>query len=185
MKKIIEIEIGEIYKLLFNIMNEETTFILENQEVDFYINYFINKLDVLFDLNIIEYEEYILYKKIYTDKDYDLINRLSVLYEYFYCDCEQNKSIQNDYNFLFNLMNNNLELIFNQMPYKMFLDSPYWKIISKYKKEFSGNKCQLCNSEKLLNTHHNNYKNRGKEYKNLNDLIVLCNKCHSKFHNKD
>ena len=71
------------------------------------------------------------------------------------------------------------------MEYKDFLQSPYWKDISEYKKKTAGNRCQLCNKREVLNTHHRTYSIHGYEILNLDDLIVLCEQCHTKFHNKD
>lgn len=43
-------------------------------------------------------------------------------------------------------------------------------------------KCQLCNREGTMNVHHKTYERLGEEQ--LNDLIVLCQDCHAKFHDK-
>lgn len=69
------------------------------------------------------------------------------------------------------------------MQYKDFLQTPYWKAISMKAKYKSGFKCQLCNSKDFLNVHHRSYEHHGEEITHLEDLIVLCNKCHSTFHN--
>lgn len=72
-----------------------------------------------------------------------------------------------------------------QMSYKDFLETPYWKAISAYAKY--GSKCSICGSKNNLSTHHNSYKNHGYEHKKEvinNDLTVLCQDCHSKFHDK-
>lgn len=71
------------------------------------------------------------------------------------------------------------------LTYENFLDTIYWKLISAIKKEQANNNCQLCNSDKKLTTHHRNYKIKGLEIDNMNELIVLCDKCHNKFHNKE
>lgn len=68
--------------------------------------------------------------------------------------------------------------------YKEFLNSLYWKIISEEKKRQANYACQLCGSKNQLNTHHSDYTYYGIEVFNMNKLIVLCKKCHSKFHNK-
>jgi len=72
---------------------------------------------------------------------------------------------------------------YSSMDYKEYLQTDYRKDLSKQCKEEAGNKCQLCNSEKNLNTHHRSYRRRWLPWEK-DDLIVLCNKCHSKFHNK-
>lgn len=69
-----------------------------------------------------------------------------------------------------------------EIPYNKFLQSPYWLIISEYKKFKVDYCCELCNSKNFLNTHHSTYKIRGIEIENLEKLKVLCNVCHEKFH---
>ena len=73
------------------------------------------------------------------------------------------------------------------MSYSDFLKTPYWKAISAYKKYTVNYKCALCGNNHNLATHHSTYKNHGREHlRNVidNDLIVLCQDCHSKFHDK-
>ena len=72
---------------------------------------------------------------------------------------------------------------YNSMDYSEYLQTDYWKTLSKQCKEEAWNKCKLCNSSKNLNTHHRSYKNRWLVWEK-DDLIVLCNKCHAKFHDK-
>lgn len=68
------------------------------------------------------------------------------------------------------------------MPYGDFLKTPYWKAVSYEIKRKFRFKCALCNKNTLLATHHRTYKNHGAEVSNLNDLICLCNDCHSVHH---
>lgn len=70
-----------------------------------------------------------------------------------------------------------------KIEYQEYLNSPHWKEIRLKALRRAGNRCQLCSSTNNLNVHHNTYKNKGHE--DLNDLVVLCRKCHSKFHDKD
>ncbi len=70
------------------------------------------------------------------------------------------------------------------MPYKDFLRTLYWDFIRTLKKEQANYKCELCNNNTHLNVHHKSYNNHGDEYHHLEDLIVLCSDCHSKFHEK-
>ena len=77
-----------------------------------------------------------------------------------------------------------LHNIISKIDYNIYLKTNFWKLISMYKKNISGNKCNLCSSTKFLETHHNTYINYGKELNHLNDLIVLCKDCHNKFHKK-
>jgi len=85
------------------------------------------------------------------------------------------------------LQQNMTEEISNElriMEYKDFLNTHYWKIISRYVR-YRQEKCQLCGSKNNLNVHHKDYKERGKEYLNWeSSLILLCKGCHAKFHDK-
>ena len=70
------------------------------------------------------------------------------------------------------------------MDYRHFLKTPYWKAIAAHTKYRAGYRCQLCNSAYNLVTHHRSYKIHGREHAHMHELIVLCNNCHSKFHDK-
>jgi 5-methylcytosine-specific restriction endonuclease McrA len=70
------------------------------------------------------------------------------------------------------------------MSYKDFLKTPYWRAISRYVIYNAGFKCQLCGSKTKLSVHHSSYKRHGYEHKYWKeDLIVLCDNCHKKYHN--
>lgn len=69
--------------------------------------------------------------------------------------------------------------------YKDFLKTPYWKAIAEKTKQMAGYKCAICNSNKNLATHHKTYEHHGYELFYIKeDLIVLCDNCHKKFHDK-
>jgi hypothetical protein len=68
------------------------------------------------------------------------------------------------------------------MNYKSFLETPYWKTVSYKRKAQCEFKCQLCNSNKNLETHHPTYDIKGKEVFNMKKLTVLCHACHEKHH---
>ena len=68
------------------------------------------------------------------------------------------------------------------MPYKEYLETDHWKKTRKRALHRAKYKCQLCGSKENLNVHHNTYENRGQEKDE--DLIVLCQECHAKFHDK-
>ena len=68
------------------------------------------------------------------------------------------------------------------IPYKEFLESIYWKIISSTIKH-RAKKCQMCGKRTGLQVHHKNYNNHGQELQNMSDLVVLCRDCHKKIHN--
>ena len=75
----------------------------------------------------------------------------------------------------------------NKLQYKDFLKTAYWQGIRKYKLDKANNKCALCNSKKRLNVHHKTYDRHGTEHLPEvadEDLIVLCQDCHAKFHDK-
>lgn len=73
----------------------------------------------------------------------------------------------------------------NNMGYKNFLTTKYWKAISGEVKKRAKFKCQLCNySGYDIQAHHKNYDILGKEIYNLDKLICLCVVCHSKHHDK-
>lgn len=70
------------------------------------------------------------------------------------------------------------------MPYRDFLQSPYWVLIREVIRYRGRYRCQLCNSRGALNVHHKTYEHRGYEHCFMEDLISLCRTCHSKFHDK-
>lgn len=70
------------------------------------------------------------------------------------------------------------------MPYREFLLTPYWRILSDEVKS-KRKVCQMCGSSKNLEVHHTTYDIRGNEPRNLDKLQVLCHKCHSKVHGKE
>jgi hypothetical protein len=67
--------------------------------------------------------------------------------------------------------------------YQEYLKTEQWKAVKRIALDIAGDKCQLCSSsDGELNVHHNSYKNLKKE--TMKDLIVLCDKCHTKHHVK-
>ena len=69
-----------------------------------------------------------------------------------------------------------------RMPYKKFLATPYWKIISAFQKYYFDYKCVMCGSKLSLNVHHTTYENHGEEAFHLEDLLTVCNNCHKMIH---
>ena len=67
--------------------------------------------------------------------------------------------------------------------YASYISSHAWKKKAREMREKANFKCQLCAcTDKPLNVHHNNYERLGRERDD--DLIVLCEPCHHKFHNQ-
>jgi hypothetical protein len=75
-----------------------------------------------------------------------------------------------------------MRALYRFMPYSLYLQTPHWQAMRQATWERCGNRCQLCNSQDGLHVHHRTYENLGRE--NPEDLIVLCSKCHAKFHDK-
>ena len=72
----------------------------------------------------------------------------------------------------------------NRMPYKAFLLTPYWQAVAQQVKYRARYKCKLCNEGGVLNVHHRDYSIHGKEHSCINELLCLCQRCHSKHHDK-
>lgn len=64
--------------------------------------------------------------------------------------------------------------------YEMFLESDFWKDISKRKRALVGH-CERCPSRKRLQAHHLRYPEHWFDVR-LDDLVVLCRACHEKAH---
>jgi hypothetical protein len=100
---------------------------------------------------------------------------------------DEKLSLDQKWELLNNFSNINYDLIYysiKYIKYNYFLQTPYWKVISEIKKRDSDYKCNLCNSGEKLETHHKTYDHRGDEIRHMNDLIVICNDCHRKFHDR-
>lgn len=68
--------------------------------------------------------------------------------------------------------------------YQEYLKSDHWQEFRLKALENYGNKCALDKKHtENLNVHHNNYDNLGHE--TMQDVIVLCKNCHTKFHDKE
>jgi hypothetical protein len=74
----------------------------------------------------------------------------------------------------------NRRALLGAMPYQEYLNTSEWQDRRKLKLKDAGYRCQLRNSAGILNAHHRTYEDRGNEP--LNDLIVLCEPCHKRFH---
>ena len=65
--------------------------------------------------------------------------------------------------------------------YDSFLLTPYWKVIKHILKQ-KHKSCQKCGSKYKLHVHHLTYNHHFYEHLFLDDLIVLCEKCHQNEH---
>jgi len=70
----------------------------------------------------------------------------------------------------------------SQSSYQDYLQTPYWKEVSRAVKKRFDWRCGVCNSPLDLSAHHRTYEHRGKELDHLDDLICLCKRCHRIFH---
>ena len=67
------------------------------------------------------------------------------------------------------------------MPYREYLATPEWHETRMARLKSARFSCQVCNASRVrLNVHHRTYERRGNEL--AGDLIVLCEDCHSLFH---
>jgi len=64
--------------------------------------------------------------------------------------------------------------------YYNYLQSPEWDEKRKAKLKEADFRCQLCNAEDKLSVHHRTYERVFEELQS--DLIALCSRCHSKYH---
>ena len=64
--------------------------------------------------------------------------------------------------------------------YRDYLATEHWQIMRAHVLSRAKNRCELCYSPKQLNVHHKTYERLGAE--DESDLIVLCRRCHAKFH---
>lgn len=66
--------------------------------------------------------------------------------------------------------------------YQEYLQSDHWKRLTEETKRLAGYRCQVCNADGELHTHHRTYERKGDEFQG--DLVALCPKCHTLFHDK-
>lgn len=66
--------------------------------------------------------------------------------------------------------------------YYAYLKSPEWQVCRRMMLDHARHRCQLCNGTRHLQVHHRTYERLGREH--FQDLIVLCDACHAKHHDK-
>jgi len=64
-----------------------------------------------------------------------------------------------------------------------FQNSEYWKEV-RQRIIARDRKCVVCGSILFLEVHHKTYRNKGSELEHLEDLELLCSKCHENKHKK-
>ena len=65
--------------------------------------------------------------------------------------------------------------------YKSFLRSPYWNMVRAMVSKRDSGLCQQC-ARKGRDVHHLSYRHHFKEHVHLEDLVLLCRKCHDSKH---
>lgn len=88
--------------------------------------------------------------------------------------------------FIANCYEHELAAAIKAMDYKVFLQTPYWIVISFMVKREAGFRCAMCDSKEELRVHHKNYKLHGYEHtrEGKDSLVCVCDKCHAKHHGK-
>ncbi len=66
--------------------------------------------------------------------------------------------------------------------YRQYLKTRHWQKTRVAALKRANRKCQLCGCRQGIEVHHNSYSRRGREL--AGDLIVLCEGCHSIFHER-
>lgn len=64
--------------------------------------------------------------------------------------------------------------------YRLYLDSHEWRNLRGMALERADGRCQVCNSPRNLHAHHRTYSRLGIE--RVEDITVLCRRCHQVFH---
>lgn len=111
-------------------------------------------------------------------------------FEYFYCDRKRNfrgwlvKQLHPCRTIRQLDLDVEIALERRVMPYAQYVsNNEHWKLQAQFTKEDADWCCQVCGERRPLDAHHNTYARRGFEARN--DLIALCRKCHSLYHEYD
>jgi hypothetical protein len=88
--------------------------------------------------------------------------------------------------FVSNCYEQELAAAIKAMDYNLFLQTPYWIVISFIVKRDAGFRCAMCDSKDELRVHHKNYKLHGYEHtrEGRDALVCVCDNCHAKHHGK-
>jgi len=68
------------------------------------------------------------------------------------------------------------------LPYREFLETRYWRVLGRFVRLERGSHCERCKRRVDLQIHHLHYYRVGAEYRNLEDVMVLCDCCHRAEH---
>ena len=68
--------------------------------------------------------------------------------------------------------------------YRKYIDSEHWNAIRTQALKRDGFRCQICGTGIEPRVHHVSYEHLGTEQE-LDDVVTLCDECHSKVHAKD
>lgn len=69
------------------------------------------------------------------------------------------------------------------LPYARFLETRYWRAVRSHVAHTAKHVCAVCEQRVPgVEVHHRTYEHRGAEYRNLNDLRLLCPRCHNTVH---
>jgi hypothetical protein len=100
----------------------------------------------------------------------------------FWAECKTNR-VREAFNQMAVEMDEDQEHELRAMPYEEFLNSSYWQIVRDLMLDTAGYRCQNDSaSDQPLHVHHLTYDHRGSEWRHLEDLVVLCAKCHGRCH---
>jgi len=69
-----------------------------------------------------------------------------------------------------------------RMCYSDFLQTHYWEVLRRYVLLLHRDRCDQCGLTINLQVHHRSYDFIHDEYQHLDDLAVLCDRCHREQH---
>lgn len=71
------------------------------------------------------------------------------------------------------------------LPYREFLKTEYWRSVKLAVYRIRGRACGKCGKNRgTIDVHHKSYAHHGEELTHLDDLILLCRKCHGLAHSE-
>lgn len=117
-----------------------------------------------------EYQQHILFRRRYK-------------YPHICENCRKEESEENDRQWQGRQASQEIHIkSLREMPYSEYLITNHWKQLRFIKLKRAKFRCEMCFNNRNLQVHHKTYERRGCE--DLSDLIVLCENCHGKFHDK-